>query len=104
MKCENVCNISKLCPVSLGLAFGILKGLSLMILALAGTYGYGLEMIQHISSMLHGYGPSFVGGLWGGLWGLICGFIFGALLALIYDCCLCCLKKSCSSDNKDFSK
>jgi hypothetical protein len=78
------------------MAFGIVKGLSLVLLAFASSYGYGSEMVQHIGSMMHGYEPGLMGALWGLLWGFICGFVFGFIFAAVYNFCLCYCHKFCS--------
>lgn len=99
MMCKhNCCNMRTLCPVSLGIALGIVKGLFLMLLAWAAwLWAYGDVLVQLLSNMYVGYAPTFVGGFIGGLWGLLVGFIFGLIIGLIYDCCVCCCKCGKSS-------
>jgi hypothetical protein len=94
--------IAKLCPFSLGVAFGVTEGLFMLGLAWAGWLGgYGLTLISSFGDVFSGFGPSFMGGLIGGGWGLLEGFIFGFIAGVIYDCCLCCCKKSCRSSEKE---
>jgi hypothetical protein len=101
MMSKDGCNVAKLCPFSLGVGIGFAKAIFMMVFAWAGWLGgYYLPMIQQMAGMLHGYAPTFVGGLWGGLWGLIVGFVFGFLVGFFYDMCLCCCKKYCSKDAK----
>lgn len=87
----------KLCPVSFGLALGITSGLFLMFFAWAAAiWGVGGSVMDMYVSFYYGYGPTFLGGIIGGIWGLVVGFIFGAIIALLYDCIVCCCKsKSC---------
>ena len=92
---------TRLCAPTLGIAFGVVTGLSLMLLAWAGMWwGYGNTFIDQYSLIYHGYGASWMGGLWGGLWGLIEGFIFGFILALVYNCVSCCCKCPCCKNGE----
>jgi hypothetical protein len=99
MMCAGGGKKAKICPVSLGIAVGVTKGLYLMLLAwVAMFFGYGTAMVDHISSVYPSYVASFSGGLIGGLWGLICGFVFGFVVAFLYDWCVCCRSKSDSEE------
>lgn len=92
----NECVKSKLSPCALGVAFGILKGICLMLIAWISLYwGYGTPMIEHVAQVYHGYSPTIMGGLIGGAYGLIGGFIFGVIFGWIYNFCLCCCQKKC---------
>lgn len=87
----------KICPLSFGVAIGGAKALYMMFIAWVGLwFGYGLPLITHISTFIHGYAPTFVGGLWGGLYGFIDGFIFGFIAAFIYNLCVGC--RSCKKE------
>src|SRR3990167_5909931 len=69
-----------LCAVSLGLAFGVVSAIFMLLLAWAGwLWGYGAVFIDQYSVIYYGYAASFVGGIVGAVWGLIGGFIFGFL-------------------------
>lgn len=105
----------KIYPVSFGFAWGVLSGLFLMVLAWLGAqYNFGLPLIGFLSSVYHHYQATFVGGLWGFFWGFIHSFIFGILLAMIYNCSLCCFSPAgscgsccnskCNDSNCDDSK
>lgn len=99
------CVKCKICPFSLGVAFGFVKGFSLMLMALAGYFfAYWLEAIQRVGSMLHGYDATIVGSFWGLLWGFLCGFICGFVLGFVYNYCLCCCKRYCSKEGKGSCK
>lgn len=104
MMCKTGCTCSKakLCPVSLGVGFGVAQGLFLLLFAWVGWFwGYGGTLAHDLSVIFHGYAPSLVGGLFGGLWGFIEGFVFGLIAGFVYDFCVCCgckCKKSCVSD------
>lgn len=95
------CVKARLSVCALGLTFGVIKGLWLLLLAWAGwRFAYGSPMIEHIAHFYYGYGPSFLGGVIGGAWGFVSGFVFGAITAFIYNyfLCLCC--KKCSPGEK----
>ncbi|OGT65595.1 MAG: hypothetical protein A3J38_04135 [Gammaproteobacteria bacterium RIFCSPHIGHO2_12_FULL_45_9] len=86
-----------LCAVSLGLAFGVVSAIFMLLLAWAGwLWGYGAVFIDQYSVIYYGYAASFVGGIVGAVWGLIGGFIFGFLSGWFYNLFLGCrCKKSC---------
>ena len=87
---------SKLSPVSLGLALGILWGVSLLVTGLVATYySYGKPFVMAISVMYMGYEPSVTGSLIGGLIGFVDAFIGGLIIAWLYNFFLrcCCCKK-----------
>lgn len=86
---DGECVKALLCPVSLGIAFGVTKGLFLLLFAWSGwLFHYGTAFVERLALYYHGYDASFVGGLIGGAWGLVGGFIFGLVVGLIYDFCV----------------
>lgn len=96
---------SCLCPVSFGLALGLVSGVTVFLWSLWMMYnGLPPMMAGHVPP------PTVMGGLTHGLWALLKGFIFGFFVALIYDffACYCkamCCKKSsetceCGSSDK----
>lgn len=89
------CVKAKLSPCALGVSFGVLKGVSLMLFAwVSYFFGYGAPIIENVASVYSGYSASIVGGFVGGIWGLVVGFIFGMLFGYIYNYILCrCCKK-----------
>jgi hypothetical protein len=90
--CEK-CVPAKLCPMSFGAALGITNALGLFVLGILAMYwGIGLPMVSGISSVYHGFAPTWIGSIYGALWGLLDGFIFGVVAALIYDCSVCCCR------------
>lgn len=85
----------KLCPVSLGLALGLVAGLGILLESLwAMYYGPSTMMMQ-----LHIPVPTFETAAIHALWGLIKGFIFGFFIALFYDLISCCCKMRCCKSN-----
>lgn len=95
---------NRICPFSLGIAFGVTKALFMLFSAWAGYFwGYGTVLIKQIAVLYHGFAPTIIGGLYGALWGFVGGFVFGFIAGLIYDFCLCCccVKTSlCEHKNK----
>lgn len=99
MMCAKGEGATKLSPCALGVTCGVIKGVSLLVIAwVAAFWGYGLPMVDHIAQFYHGYSASVVGGLIGGGYGLVAGYIFGFIFGFIYNFCLCCkCKKSDAS-------
>lgn len=90
------------CPVSLGIAFGIVSGLCMLALAWAGwLWGYGTIMIDQIASIYHGYAATMIGGLWGLLWGFVKGFIGGLIFGWVYNGLVHCRSKCCPANKCD---
>lgn len=83
---DHECDKVKVCPVSLGIALGFVKGMYMLLLAwVAWLFGYGSAMVDHISSFMSGYSASLMGGIKGGVWGFVCGFVFGFVFAYVYN-------------------
>jgi hypothetical protein len=88
---DKTCCGTRLCSAALGVAFGVVTGLMMMIFAwVAWEWGYGSTIIEQYGTFYYGYEASLVGGLFGFLWGVIEGFIFGVLVGWIYNCCARC--------------
>lgn len=86
MAIEDSHNIRKLHAVSIGLAFGIVEGLYILLFAWASwVAGYGANVMLQASTLLYGYDSSFLGGVIGGLYGFVDGFIFGFAAAFLYN-------------------
>lgn len=90
-------NGCKLSPVALGLAIGILWGVSLLVMGLvAHFYVYGKPFVDALATLYWGYEPSIQGSVIGGIIGLVDGFIMGALIGWLYNkfsacVCTCCV-------------
>lgn len=97
MGSKGECVHTPLCVCGFGFAFGIAEAVIMLLFAWAGWgFGYGHSMITEMAAIYYGYAPTFIGGLFGALWGFIVGFVFGAIVAWVYNFCLChCSKKSC---------
>jgi hypothetical protein len=88
----------RLNPVGLGLAFGILWGISILLLGLIATYyAYGHDFVVTMGNLYPGYTPSIRGSILGAVIAFIDSFIMGFLIAWLYNkfsnCgCACCDK------------
>ncbi|WP_035918972.1 bacteriophage holin [Legionella fairfieldensis] len=85
----------KLHPLALGLALGVIWGISTLLMGLIATYyAYGKTFVAAMGSLYIGYEPSVSGSLIGGLIGFIDAFIGGVLVAWLYNLFAgCCHKK-----------
>jgi hypothetical protein len=73
-------------PKSLGLAGGILWGVSLLLLTYLNMFfGYGTMWAPLIADVYKGYEVSFVGSIIGLIWGFFDAFIGLYILAWLYN-------------------
>jgi len=73
-------------PVRLGLAGGILTGVTIFVMTLLCLVSeYGKEFLGMISSIYPGFEVTLVGSLLGFVYGFIDGFVALFLLACIYN-------------------
>ncbi len=73
-------------PKSLGLAGGILWGISLMVMTWFSIWtDYGSLFLSIITDIYPGYSISFLGSLIGLLWGFLDGFVSLFLLGWLYN-------------------
>ena len=90
-KCNSGGKAKKLCPLSFGLAVGVVSFFAVFSWALWAMY-YGMPpmmIAMHIPT------PTLSGGFVHALLALIKGFVFGFFVALFYDlfaCCFACRK------------
>lgn len=91
------CNgTARLSAVSLGVAFGFVTGLSMLLFAWIVLWsGKDSTIITQWAQLLPGYGATISGGLIGAVWGFVEGFICGLLTGWIYNLCVCCCKCLC---------
>ena len=77
---------AELAVTSFGLALGIVSALTVFVIGIgAGLFGWGILVVQVLSSLYIGYEPSFVGAVSGAVWAFVGGLIGGALIAWLYN-------------------
>ncbi len=77
---------SRLAVVSFGLAFGIIWALGAFLLGIMAAFsGWGISIVEVLSSLYIGYSPTFIGSIAGAVWGFADGFVFAALVAWLYN-------------------
>ena len=88
MKC------ARLSAVALGVAFGVVTALTMMIFAwTAWNGGHGTQIVDMWATVYPGFEASLKGGFIGGAWGFVEGFIVGVVVGWVYNLCLCCCSK-----------
>lgn len=96
-KCDVDRRVAKLCPVSFGLALGLVCFLAVLIWT-AWVISYGMPAMM---VAMHVPTPTFSSGFAHALLSLVKGFLFGFFLALFYDLIACCFACCCRrSDGK----
>jgi O-antigen/teichoic acid export membrane protein len=88
----------KLGVFAFAMAIGIASALGVLLLGLAGHFFQsGLSIITLASSIYVGFEPTILGAVIGGLWAFLEGAIWGAIVAALYNKCLCCpiCRKEC---------
>ena len=96
------CACNKLHVLSLGLALGVVWGLSVFLIGLLAMTGYGMELVKLLGSFYIGYAATIGGSLIGLVYGFFDGLIGGAIVAWLYNCfsaktskpCKCCKPES----------
>src|SRR5579871_3138579 len=92
------CGVAKLHIWSFGLAFGIVWGLSLLIIAWIGMKtGLGVPFVETIRTVYVGYSATAQGIIWGGVWGFTHMFVVGVILAAIYNFFVLCFCRKCQN-------
>ncbi len=87
---------TRLSAVALGVAFGVVSAISMMVFAWSAWLGgNGSQMIQQWAAIYPGFDASLKGGFIGGAWGFVEGFVLGVITGWIYNLCLCCCSKKC---------
>jgi hypothetical protein len=64
---------------------GITWGLGMVCLGWIAAAGWGVKIVEALSSLYLGFAATFVGGLIGGLWGFADAFLAGLVLAFPYN-------------------
>lgn len=85
-------------PCHLGLAAGIVCGISMLIFTiLAVQFGYARQVLELGKGVYPGYDVTIAGAFVGLIWGFLKGFIGFSLIAWLYNSLNCCCH-SCPSD------
>ena len=91
----------KLSPVGLGLAFGVLWGICILLLGLMATYyAYAHDFVISMGNLYPGYTPSVKGSFLGAIIAFIDAFIMGFLIAWLYNRFSCCKCVCCDKEMK----
>jgi hypothetical protein len=88
-------NQYRLSPLALGLALGVMWGISILIMGLiAYHFTYGTAFVSTMGALYVGYEASIMGSFIGGLIGFVDAFIGGVIIAWLYNIfASCCHKK-----------
>ena len=85
---------AKFCPVSLGVAIGLVWGIIVLLIGLLAFYfEYGKLFVGSMGQLYIGYEPSIIGSLIGGLIGFLEAFIAGFFIGVFYNCFTRCCHK-----------
>jgi len=77
--------MNKFSPNALGIAIGVLWAAYVLFYSITAMFGWGIALIDVISSLYVGYGPSVLGAFIGAVWGFVDGYIAGVVIALLYN-------------------
>jgi hypothetical protein len=79
-------NYARLNKVALGLAFGVIWGLSILLMGLMAHFlQYGVEFVSSMGTVYIGYNNTLLGSFIGGVLGFLDGFVGGFLIASVYN-------------------
>jgi fructose-specific phosphotransferase system IIC component len=72
--------------VSFGLALGVTAAIIVFLIGVTTAFfGWGILVVQVLSTLLIGYEPSFVGAVAGAVWAFVDGFVAGMFMAWLYN-------------------
>jgi len=77
--------MNKLSPNALGIAIGVLWAAYVLFCGITAMFGWGISLVDAISSLYVGYGPSILGAIIGVVWGFVDGYIAGVVIAWLYN-------------------
>jgi len=77
--------MNRLSPNALGVAAGILWAAYVLSVGVTAMFGWGVALVNAISSLYIGYGPSIPGAIIGAVWGFVDGYIAGVVIAWLYN-------------------
>lgn len=77
--------MNKFYPNILGIAVGALWAAYVFFCGITAMFGWGVALVDAISSLYIGYGPSVVGAIIGAVWGFVDGYVAGVVIAWLYN-------------------
>jgi hypothetical protein len=77
--------MNKCSPNALGVAIGVVWAAYVFLMGIGAMFDWGVTLVDEISSLYIGYGPSIRGAIIGGIWGFVDGYIAGVVIAWIYN-------------------
>ena len=77
--------MKKFSPNALGIAIGVLWAAYVLFCGITAMLGWGIALVDAISSLYVGYGPSILGAVIGAIWGFVDGYIAGVVIAWLYN-------------------
>jgi len=77
--------MKKFSPNALGIAIGVLWAAYVLFFGITAMFGWGVALVDAISSLYVGYGPSTPGAIIGAIWGFVDGYIAGVVVAWLYN-------------------
>ena len=77
--------MTKLNVKALALGLGISFGIYMLFLGLVSMFGWGIEIVNTLSSFYIGFEPSVLGAIIGAIWGFFDGLVGGAIIAFVYN-------------------
>jgi len=67
------------------LAWGITCSAYAIFIGWTAMFGWGVQLVESVSSLYIGFAPTFLGGIIGGAWAFCDGAIAGLIIALVYN-------------------
>lgn len=77
--------MEKLNVKALAVAIGVSWAICMLFLGWVSIFGWGVKVVEVLSSVYIGFAPTFLGGIIGAIWGFIDGAIGGVIIAFVYN-------------------
>ncbi|WP_193164254.1 bacteriophage holin [Microbulbifer hainanensis] len=77
--------MNKCAPNALGVAVGVLWAAYVFFCGITAMFGWGVALVEVLSSLYIGYAPTLIGAVIGAVWGFVDGYIAGVVIAWIYN-------------------
>ncbi len=77
--------MNKCAPHALGVAIGVLWAAYVFFCGITAMFGWGVALVDALSSLYIGYAPSILGAVIGAAWGFVDGYVAGVVIAWIYN-------------------